>query len=200
MAVRRRDSFRSISALAAAAALPLCLASCAASSSGVELPLGDSLLSATDGEVFETPDERAYRVTSIEITEPALGSDELQTLADQASDGSMVLSDGVITDAHLTLAMEGLPELEFALTEPVVLRRDGNGDVVNAKGTLTVGNTVRYTTHAAITPRFDDEAESIEFDVRLDLPGTPLTPSSGSDEETTEGPNHIEANVSLIAE
>ncbi|MGO1735291.1 MAG: hypothetical protein ACTHZ9_03065, partial [Leucobacter sp.] len=123
-----------------------------------------------------------------------------QALADQSSDGSLVLSDGVITDATLKLAVAGQPNIEFALTEPVVLRRDGDGDVVNATGTLTVANTVRYTARAAITPRFHSNEESIEFDVRLNLPGAPLTLHSEDDSEDSDLPSSIEATVSLTAE
>lgn len=200
MAVWRiRSSARSLGVVAIVVTLPLGLTSCSLASAGTEIPLGNELSAASGADIFEVPDEQEYEVTSIEVTDTSVASSKLQALADQSSDGSLVLSDGVITDATLKLAVVGQPNIEFALTEPVVLRRDGNGDVVNATGTLTVDNTVRYTARAAITPRFDSDEETIELDVRLDLPGAPFTLHSEDVSETNDVPSSIEATVSLAA-
>lgn len=192
-AVRR--TVRSLG-IATVAALPLCFVACATPEEASEpLTLNNELRAASGSDLLDLPSERSYEVTSLTLVEPDLSAFGLSVVP---GSGSMVLRDGVITEATLLVSIADRAELSFVLTEPVVLRRDGSsGEMLIATGTLTLNDTERYTTRAFITPDFEDD-DTAEFDVVLDLPDHPLGPtaSSGSFPEDLES---VEMTVSLAA-
>lgn len=106
----------------------------------------------------------------------------------------MVMHDGVITQAELTVSVAGLREASFVLTEPTVLRREGRDDsVVYATGTLSVEGIEQPATQIKLTPSVISD-KAAEFDLSFDVPAAILIAGGAT------GLGEVSAHISLKAE
>ena len=169
-----RRSVRTIGILATfTAALPLGLVGCASASNAAH-EVSDLHVSA-ESDVLELPTEQIYDVTDANLIAPRSAA-AFGTALDESitSTGHLVLSGGVITAAEFSVGASDLPAATFVLTEPAVLdRAEQSGGTVTAIGTLSFDGRERPNTGGEITPTFLTEEEA-EFDVRLDIPDSPL--------------------------
>lgn len=159
-------------AILAAAILPLFLASCAAAAAGDLDPR--ELRAAADSNLLESPTEQRYEV--VELLPVSSSNQFLDTTVAKHLDysGSMVLNDGIITSAELSLSVAHLVHASFVLTEPAVLRPDEGEDAsVYAVGTLTVNGTARPRTSLELVPTELSE-EAAAFDVDFAVPDNPF--------------------------
>lgn len=147
-------------------AAPLCLSAC--SSAPVLGEVHASLRTAAGSDVLAPPIPERYIADTTAIgslrgeTGEVLGSSELHT------SGELTLTDGVITAADFAASAEGLPELSFTLTQPIMLRRDGqSGETVDAVGTLVVGQMERRDTTIRITPDFSGDSALVNATITL---------------------------------
>ncbi|QIK62649.1 hypothetical protein G7068_05065 [Leucobacter viscericola] len=173
--------------------LPLCLVSCA-STQGVGAPAAE-LRAATGSNLLTVPAEHVYEVTDVKLLAPAATSALGKSVQDHVDpSGFMVMHDGVITQAELSVSLAGLHEASFVLTEPTVLRREGRDDsVVYATGTLSVEGIEQRSTQLKLTPsQISDKAA--EFDVSFALPKALLIAGGAA------GVGEVSAHISLTAE
>lgn len=196
---RIKHSVRTLGVAALVLGVPLPLIACAQSEATGSV-LGSELRAATGSDVFSEPAVQEYTVDSITLTRPDPASLTALGMANVDSTGSLQVSDGVITDAHLTVST-GIADqaVSFTLTEPLVLRREDNtGEPVDATGVLDVGSVQHHNAHVTMTPFFSEEGTAtleIEFDVPDDMfsPGQrDALPPPGLDET-------IAATVTLTA-
>src|SRR5699024_9545655 len=98
------------------------------------------------------------------------------------STGSLHLSDGVITEAELTVTSGAAHQsVSFTLTEPLVLRRDESmGEPLDGTGLLEVGSVQYHNTHITMIPHFAEDGEAT-LDVEFDVPGGVFTPGDGEE-------------------
>lgn len=173
--------------------LPLCLVSCSGAQH-LGVPAAE-LRAATGSNLLTIPAEQFYEVTDVQLLAPidttALG----KSVQDRATpEGFMVVQDGVITQAELSVSVAGLSEASFVLTEPTVLYREGREDsVVYATGTLAVEGIEQHSTQLKLTPGTISE-KAAEFDVSFAVPSTLLIAGSST------GMGEISAHISLAAE
>ncbi|QIM18986.1 hypothetical protein G7066_11075 [Leucobacter coleopterorum] len=172
--------------------LPLCLVSCA-STQGLGVPAAE-LRAATGSNLLTVPSEHVYEVTDIELLGPAATSELGKSVQDKVEpSGFMVMHDGVITQAELSVSVAGLHEASFVLTEPTVLRREGRDDsVVYATGTLSVEGIEQHSTQLKLTPS-EISDKSAEFDVSFAVPATLLIAGGAT------GFGDVSAHISLTA-
>lgn len=204
-------SNRRTGALSIAVALPLgCTLGLTACSGGTDDISGTELRAASGSDMVELPAEQVYGVQDVEVSAPGIDAESEEQLQDVGYDGSLTLSDGVITDAVFSVELADHPTVTFTLTEPLVLRREGGDGVpVNAVGTLTVGSYERHGTSVSLTPTFSDP-DRAEVDVEIGSLDTVFLPSEANGysaeagaEEADDVPSDIDAitaRVSLIAE
>ncbi|MBK0419683.1 hypothetical protein JD276_11625 [Leucobacter sp. CSA1] len=197
--VRVRRSMRAIAIGVTVATAPLCIVSCASASTEGEAQ-GAELRAAAGSDVLAMPAETVYEVTSVTLTDPTaaqLGDVDLSQLQ---SDGSLVLNDGIITEASLSFTLANSPAVSFVLTEPLVLRKnEGFDQAINATGTLVVDGVERPGTPVELVPRFEDDGRA-EFDVEFDLPESVLPqPDDGIAFSTPSQAEVISARVELAA-
>lgn len=199
-AIRIRRSLQTLGLATVIAALPMFLLACSASS---EDEAHTSELRAANGsDVLGLPTASEYEVTAVELTQPELAA--LTGFAEPRSSGGLTLTDGVITEATLSVDILKEQQLRFALSDPVVLRRAGGaGETVHAMGTLTLsdadGSAGQYGTEVELTPRFNDD-DTAEFDVEIELPEHLLSPiSSDKFSAVADEFDTIAATVSFTA-
>ncbi|RGE24350.1 hypothetical protein D1J51_01020 [Leucobacter sp. wl10] len=154
-------------------ALPLGFAGCNSTPSA-DVQAAE-LRAAVDSDLLEMPVVRVYDVSDTQLLSP-VDSPTLRSLIDDrvSTSGYIVLEDGVITEAQYEVRAEGLPDAQFVLSEPTVLRRqDSEVDTVTATGSLSVDGSVRGTTNVRLTPTLLNE-DTAEFDVTMSVPDNPL--------------------------
>lgn len=149
--------------------LPLCLVSCTGAQEP-RLPAAE-LRAATGSNLFAVSPEQLYEVTDLQILAPTDAASLGNTLKDQvAPEGYMMIEDGVITQAELSVNITGLPEALFVLTEPTVLYREGHKlPVVHATGTLIVAGIKQRSTQLVLTPGIINK-KLADFDVSFAVP------------------------------
>lgn len=225
---RLRDSARRIGIISATVTLPLTLpfvlTACSSASAGSVH--GAELRAATDSDMLDVPSERVYEVDDISITvttteaveqpddaggydafsaQPETAEEAAEATAEQRIDGldydgEVALSDGVITEARLSVTLEEQLPVTFTLTEPIVLRREGGtGVTVNAIGTLTVGAFERHGTAVSLTPVFENP-DRAEMDFEIGSLDTMFLPATGHLGAVAENLDSITARVTLTAE
>ena len=173
--------------------LPLCLVSCAAA--GISGPPAAELRAATGSDLLDVQTEQIYHVSEVQLLAPIDTSALGANVQDQVTpSGYMVVHDGVITEAELGVAVIGITEASFVLTEPTVLRREGRDEgVVYATGTLTVNETEQHGTSVKLLPSLISE-KAAEFDVTFAIPSNLLVAGDHP------GLEEISAHVALTAE
>ena len=160
-------------AAAVTASIPLCLTGCAPAPKSVPAPATEHRASS-DSDFLSRPAEREYEIAETTLTEPITLPLGGIVDGDLESHGSLVLTYGVITEARFGLALSGLPEATFVLTEPAVLRPEDSPDgTITAVGTLAVGGAERPGIRLKLTPTLLG-AESVEFDLSLAVPDNPF--------------------------
>ncbi|GAA1611027.1 hypothetical protein [Leucobacter chromiireducens] len=171
--LRARRSARTVGfAAAITATLPLVLTACA--------PVADAevyaaqLHASADADILTIPTARVYQVTETNVMTPISGALGRALDHPVKSTGSLVLKDGVITEAHIGLHLGSYPEAVFELTEPAVLRREGSSkSTVRAIGTVSVDGLLRHDISVELTPTVLTQ-ESVEFDVQFAVPDNPF--------------------------
>lgn len=164
------------------------------------------LRAASGSDMVESPSQQVYGVDDVDVVSPGLDAAAEERMEEVDYDGSLTLSDGVITDAEFSVTLEQHPTVSFTLTEPLVLRREGGDGVpMNAVGTLTVGTYERHGTSVTLTPTFAD-ADRAEVDVEIGSLNTVFLPSeaNGYSGEAgaapSEGLDAITARISLVVD
>lgn len=177
-----------------AAAAALSLAACSGERS-VGLRETGELRAATDDDVFAEPAEQRYRVVAVDLSSPELGL--LGETASIRPEGSLVLSDGEITEARMSVS-SGLhgSSIAFQLTEPLVLRRDiDSAEPVDAVGTLSIGGVEHHRTRMELIPSFSADGTA-ELDLEIPVPASLATsPLLGAGEVDS-----VRATVQLAVE
>lgn len=159
-------------AAAVTATLPLCLTACSpiATAGG----LAPELHASADSDLLELPSDRVYEVTETQLITPIKGLLGQAIDSKVSSSGFMTITDGVITEAQLGLAIAALPEATFVLTEPTVLRRAGSlKSKVTVVGTVSMNGVERPETSVQLTPTALTE-ETVAFDVDISIPDNPF--------------------------
>ena len=175
------------------AAIPLCLTACApAAQLGVP---ASELSAAADSDLLATPTEHVYRVTDVQLVAPIDTSALGANMGDRVTpSGTLVVADGVITEAELSVVYREWTEATFVLTEPTVLRREGSADgTVTATGTLSVNGIEQPGTGVRLTPG-TMTADRAEFDVSFTVPDNLLIAGGEN------GSGEVTAHVVLSAE
>lgn len=168
----RRSARTSRAKVAATLAVPLCLVGCAAAqapSHSVSPPLR-----AENGSgIFDEQAATEHRVTGLAITKP----ETLKILSEHGVtvSGRITVSSSEITEATVDARLADGPELNFALTEPVVLRRAGDDDPVTVSGRLTVADQPPVSTNVSVTPHLVGEGHD-RLDLSIEIPKT-LSPA-----------------------
>lgn len=168
-----RRSLRTIGfAAAVTASIPLVLTACA--------PVDEAdvyaaeLHASADADILELPAEQVYDIAETSLIAPVGGALGRALDRQVQSNGSLVLKDGVITEARIGLTLANYPEATFELTEPAVLRRAGSSKTtVLAVGTLSVNGAQRHDISVQLTPTSLTQ-ESVEFDVNFAVPDNPF--------------------------
>lgn len=173
--------------------LPLCLVSC----TGTQVAKAPSaeLRAATGSDLLTVPPEELYEVTDVQILAPADTTPLGKTIENQAEpEGYMVMQDGVITQAELSVSVTGLPTASFVLTEPTVLYREGHEmSVVYATGTLAIEGIEQRSTQLKLTPGKISE-KTAEFDVSFAAPSALLIAGGAA------ALGEVSAHISLTAD
>ncbi|QIM16153.1 hypothetical protein G7067_06520 [Leucobacter insecticola] len=174
-------------------ALPFCISSCSAISDA-ETPAVE-LRADSSSDLLAVQPDQFYQVSEVEILSPVhtnqLG-DDVETQVSPS--GFMVMHDGVITQAELSISVAGLPEASFVLTEPVILRRETRTEgVVTAVGTFSVdGFQQRGATITLASSVITDRAA--EFDITFKVPSSLLSYVGRANV------NEVSAHIELTAE
>ncbi|SJN12708.1 hypothetical protein FM113_15630 [Leucobacter sp. 7(1)] len=159
-------------AAAVTVTLPMLLTACS--------PIADTevyaaqLHASADADILAIPTARVYEVAETSVVAPVSGALGRALDHQVESAGSLVLKDGVITEAHIGLHFGSYPEAVFELTEPAVLRREGSSKrTVRAIGTVSVDGMLRHDISVQLTPTVLTQ-ESVEFDVQFAVPDNPF--------------------------
>lgn len=159
-----RGTAAAVTALLVAA--PLCLSACSAAP-----VLGDvhaSLRTAAGSNVMEPPIAERYIADTTATGSVQAESGEVLESSELQTTGELTLVDGVITSADFAATADGLPALSFSLTQPIVLRRDGqSGESIDAVGTLVVGPLERRDTTIRISPDFSGDTAYVDAQITL---------------------------------
>ncbi|WP_336658721.1 hypothetical protein [Leucobacter sp. USHLN153] len=162
--------------MTAAAALPLCLAGC--SSAPEPSASASELRAAPDSGLLAMPVNRTYDVAEINLNAPLAASVLGAALDDQiSSSGHLIVNDGMITAAELTVNFSDLPEASFVQTRPTLIKHQSEGETLQSVGTLTVGGVAQPNAVVELTPTEWGEDEA-QFDVTFAVPDNVMAPST----------------------
>lgn len=175
-----RTSARALGVMATVtAAIPLCLTGCAPA---VDLSAqAAELQAAPDSDLLTMPVNRTYDVTEINLIAPMAASALGSALENQiSSTGYMVINDGMITAAELTVKFADMPEASFVQTKPTRLFSQSDDDIeaISSVGTLSVGNVSQPNTSVELTPTELGEDQA-QFDVTFAVPDNLLASTAG---------------------
>ena len=194
---RVTHSMRTLGVAALVVTVPLPLAACA-QSEATESVLATELRAATGADVFSEPSVQTYSVDDISLSKP--GPEVLRSLGlpPVTSSGSLELSDGVITEAELTVTTGVAHQsISFELSEPLVLRRDDHSaEPVDATGVLEIGGVQHHNAQLTLTPEFANDGTAT-LDIEFDVPEGVLSPLQHSGVPLPGLGDTIAATVSL---
>lgn len=154
---------------------PFFLTGCAPSSGASVLGPLDSLaessgvrVQAADSQLLAAPTQHSFVVDSIAAGR-LLSSEGVESFAGPLlAAGDLTVTDGLITEATISVTAPSVSTVVFQLTEPVLLRREGNnGEAFAAIGTLSYGEMVRPNSEIRITPELDAEGGSVTASIGL---------------------------------